>query len=274
VNGVIVEVPAMAGDGSHAAAAGPGVLSAALADVGSRPAVRRVSVPPFGADARAASIEVGRRLAAVVRDVAAEGKRPVVLAGSCHVALGVWAGVGAAGAGVVWIDAHADFNTPQSSASGFWPGMTLAALVGDHANDIWPALGGAPVARRHVVLFGTRSLAPLAEARRLADGGMTLVAWRGGRPEDDVERAVEQLRGRVERVYVHVDLDALDPAIGPGVVDTPVPGGLSATQLDALLKRVCRRFTVVAATIATYTPVKDHGSTLPVALSAMRRLVD
>ena len=269
----IVEVPAMAGDGSHPAAAGPAALSAALADAGCRPTVRRVWVPPFGGDAYAASVELGRRLVGEVHRIVARGERPLVLAGSCDVAPAMLAGIGDARAGVVWIDAHADFNTPESSVSGFWPGMTLAVVVGDCRQELWSALGWRPVAPEWVALIGARSLSPVEEARRLNASDIQVVRWRDGLPDDDVETALDLLRERVERVYLHLDLDALDPAVGSGVVDPPVPGGLSAEQLHDLLGHVCGRFAVAGVTIATYTPSNDDGSTLRVASSALQRLI-
>jgi arginase len=122
-------------------------------------------------------------------------------------------------AGLVWIDAHADFNTPASSVSGFWPGMTLAVLVGDCGQEVWSALRWRPLAAERVVLFGVRSLSPEAEARRLERSAMQVVRWQNGRAQRDVEDALDRLSQRVRRVYVHLDLDALDPAVGAGVVD-------------------------------------------------------
>ena len=270
----MIEVPAMAGDPSHAAADGPAMLAAALADAGCRLASGRVSVPPFGGDVRAASLAVCLRVAEHGRAIVAGASRPVVLAGSCDVAPGVLAGVRDDRCGVVWIDAHADFNTPSSSASGFWPGMTLAVVVGDCGEAVWSSLEWRPVVPQRVALFGVRSLSPAEEARRLERSAMHVVRWQDGLPQADVETTLDRLAGSVESVYVHLDLDVLDPAVGSGVVDPPVPGGLSPEQLAELLGHVRDRFTVVAATIATYTPSKDEGSTLPIAIAAIRRLID
>jgi arginase len=270
----LIEVPAMAGDPSHPAAAGPAVLTAALAGAGCRLGASRVSAPPFHGAVRSASIEVCRRTAELVRTTVARGLRPIVLAGSCDVAPGVLAGVRDAHCGVVWIDAHADFNTPSSSASGFWPGMTLAAVVGDCGEDLWAALDWRPVDPERVTLLGVRSLSPAAEARRLERSAVHVVRWQDGIAQADVATELDRLAVNVERVYVHVDLDALDPAVGLGVVDPPEPGGLSADQLVDLIGHIAQRFCVVGATIATYTPSKDDGSTLPIAIAAIRQLID
>jgi len=222
---------------------------------------------------RPASLEVNRRLAIVIREVVAEGDVPVVLAGSCDVAAGVLAGIRDDGVGVVWIDAHADFNTPASSISGFWPGMSLAVVVGDCGDEIWSELAWRGVAEERVALFGVRSLSPAAEVDRLTRSRLRVVPWRDQVPQGDPVAVLKKLAEEVERVYVHVDLDALNPSVGSGVVDEAVPGGLSPGQLADLLHRVVEGFTVVGATIATYTPANDDGSTLPVALHALRILV-
>jgi arginase len=267
----IVEVPAMAGDPSHGAAAGPAALTAALSGRGLRPPVRRVRVPPFAGDVRAASSEVVVRTAREVRAVVRQGARPLVLAGSCDVAPGVVAAIGDPGMGVVWIDAHADFNTPDSSVSGFWPGMSLAVLTGDCGESVWSALGRRPVPAARVALLGVRDLSPAAEAERVAASGMHVVGWRSGRPRRPVPAVLDRLDA--DRVYVHLDLDALDPLLGAGVVDPPVPGGLSAEQLTELLGLVRERFDLAGATIATYVPGRDDGRTLAAATTAIERLL-
>jgi arginase len=269
----IVEVPAMAGDPEHPAAEGPAALTAALAAAGHRLPVHRVAIPELHGEARAASIEVGRRVSDTVRAVVEAGRLPVVLAGSCDVATGVFAGAGDRDAGVVWIDAHADFNTPESSVSGFWPGMTLAALVGDCGEDLWSALGGHPVPPGRVALLGVRSLSPPEELRRLERSPLRVVGWRDGVPQGDAGAALDALAGDVGRVSVHLDLDALDPTIGSGVVDPPVPGGLSERQLLDLIDQIRARFAVIAATVSTYTPANDDGTTLRAAVAALRCLI-
>ena len=260
----------MAGDPSHAASAGPVALTCALRDAGHELEVRRVSVAPFGGDVRPASEEVGRRVAAQVRSAVSGGGRPLVLSGSCDVAPAVVAGLGAADLGVVWIDAHADFNTPESSASGFVPGMALAAVVGDWA---WSASGWQAVSAERVALMGVRSLSPAVERERLARSPVEVVEWRAGSPLRPPSDAIARLAERADRVYLHLDLDALDPEVASGVVDPVVPGGLTAEQLDEVLELVARRFPIAGATIATFAPTMDDGSTKAVALAAAERIL-
>jgi arginase family enzyme len=151
--------------------------------------------------------------------------------------------------------------------------MTLAVVVGDCGEDVWSAVGGEPVAPERVLLLGVRSLSPEEESQRLRQSPLRAVAWRDGRPEGDAYAAVESLREDARHVYLHLDLDALDPSIGKGVVDTPVAGGISSSQLNELLTAISDRLTLVAVTVATYTPAKDDGQTLPVAIDAIRWLI-
>lgn len=270
----IVEVPAMTGDPRHPAAAGPGAITAALRDDGVQLPAGRVSVRPPGGDVIADSVRAGAQLRELVAAVVVDGNVPLVLAGSCDVAPATLAGIGRAGVGVVWVDAHADFNTPQSSVSGFWPGMTLAVVVGDCGENVWSGLRWQPVVPKRVLLIGVRSLSPAEEALRLQRSDLRVAPWRDGLPQRDLDSELEALCREVDQVYLHLDLDALDPSVGTGVVDPPVPGGLSSSQLAELITQVQGRLKVVGATIATYTPANDDGRTLPIAIDAIRRLID
>jgi arginase len=218
------------------------------------------------------SIRLGTRVKEVVSAVVANGDVPLVLAGSCDVAPAVVAGLNRPGLGVIWLDAHADFNTPRSSVSGFWPGMALAVVVGDCGENVWSALGRGPVSAERVLLIGVRSLSPEEESRRLQQSALHVVPWRDGLPQRKLDAALAAFGRDVEDVYLHLDLDALDPSVGKGVVDPPVAGGLSGSQLADVITKVLERLTVAGATIATYTPDRDDGQTLAVAVDVIHRL--
>jgi arginase len=256
----------MLGDSRHPAADGPrryleGGAVELLRAQGhgvSMELVERTEPPPFP-DAPSASLAVNRALAAVVRRWVTAGSLPIVLAGSCDAALGVLAGFDHSRCGVVWIDAHADFNTPESSVSGFLPGMSAAVLAGHCHADLWAQAGdAAPIPEERIVMLGTRDLSPEAERERLEASAIRVVAWRDGEPRADVQAALDSLGARVEEVYLHVDNDALDPTVAPGIVDEPVPGGLSLEQLEGAVRAVADRFGIRAATLATYTPDRDQ----------------
>ncbi len=219
--------------------------------------VQAQSGAPLAGVSASMAVNHGVRLA--VRSVIGTAQLPIVLAGSCDAAIGVVAGLGRGRCGIVWIDAHADFNTPESSASGFFPGMSLAVVTGHCYRELWASLGGRPpVPEELVVLAGVRSLSPPAEARRLQDSAIHAIPWKQGRPQGDIVSVLERLAGQVDEVYLHIDNDALDPQTAPGIVDEPVPGGLSLPQMEDIIHAVTTRLPIAAATIATYTPARDQ----------------
>ena len=254
----LIAVPYMLGDPKHPAAEGPrwyleGGAEGRLTARGHRVTVERVERDEVG------PIAVSKALAPVVRRSVAAGRRPLVLAGSCDASLGVLAGFDHASCGVVWIDAHADFNTPESSVSGFFPGMSAAIITGHCHAELWSQAGNSiPIPEEHIVMVGTRELSPEAERERLERSRIHVVPWRDGLPHGDVEAALDEVARCVDEVYLHIDNDALDPAIAPGIVDHPAPGGLSLEQLEKTVRAVTARFRVRAATLATYTPERDE----------------
>jgi arginase len=255
----------MAGDGAHPVAAAPGHYVRAgaqslLAGRGITATQGRVqALSGVGAGVASASLAVNHGVRLAVRSAINLARLPIVLAGSCDAAIGVVAALGGGRCGIVWIDAHADFNTPQSSASGFFPGMSLAVVTGHCHRELWASLGGRPpVPEQLVVLAGVRSLSPPAEARRLQNSAIHAIPWKRGRPQGDIVSELEQLAGQVDEVYLHIDNDAFDPNTAPGVVDEPVPGGLSLAQMEDIVHAVTARLPIAAATIATYAPARDQ----------------
>jgi arginase len=269
----------MAGDGAHPASAGPrrcvAAAREALAARGVAFDSATVQVALGDADAASAPWRVNDGVASAVRRAVGADRLPIVLAGSCDAALGVLAGLPGPACGVVWLDAHGDFNTPESSVSGFFPGMALATVVGHCHGERWAQIGrAAPVAEAATALIGVRDLSPAAERRRLAASAVETVAWRSGRRRRDPIAALDALAERVDAVYLHIDLDAFDPAVAPGIVDEPVPGGLSLRDAELVVRGVLERFDVRAATLATYVPARDpDGMTLDLQLRLLELLV-
>jgi arginase len=259
----LIQVPYMAGDDRHGAAAGPAQLLEAgaqdlLTSMGIGVSVELVERGGPFRDTASSTAAVNERLAAVVGRAVAAGQLPLVLAGSCVACMGVLAGFDHSRCGVVWIDAHADFNTPDSTVTGFFPGMSAAVITGHCYRSYWARLGDStPIAESAVVMLGVRDLWPEAERERLEQSEIRVIEWRDGRPEGDVQSTLEELSRRVENVYLHVDLDALDPEVAPGIVDEPVPGGLSLGQAEEAIRATSERFRIRAATLATFTPKRD-----------------
>jgi arginase len=276
----LIEVPYMAGDDRHGGADGPRRLLEAGAErvVAARGVVASVERVDRGGpfrDTASSSAAVNRQLAAAVRRAVAADRLPCALAGSCAAAPGVLAGFPHEGCGAVWLDAHADFNTPESTASGFFPGMSAAIIAGHCYRDYWAGIGDAtPLAEESIAMLGVRDLSPPAEGDRLRRSGITVVPWQG-EAGGDVDAALDTVAARVREVYLHLDLDVLDPAVAPGVADEPVPGGMSLEAAGAVVRAAAARFRLRAATVATLTPERDRGDrTLRAALHLVGLIAD
>lgn len=96
------------------------------------------------------------------------------------------------------------------------------------------------------------------EQERLDRSAIQVIGWRDGAAESSVRASLDLLAGRVRDVYLHIDLDALDPTVAPGVVDEPVPGGLTVEQLEEGVYLVAERFHIRATTLATSNPQRDQ----------------
>jgi arginase len=228
----------------------------ALAGAGHQVEVVRVERQNGETNEVGASFEVVRRVADAVAEAAARGAFPLVLSGNCMSSVGIVAGLGR-DLGVVWLDAHADFNTPETSASGFADGMGLSILTGSS----WRALretipGYRAVPEANVVLVGIRDVDP-AERERLGTSQVQVVA-----PGEDFDAALERLAERVRDVHLHVDLDVLDPAEGRANAYA-APGGLTAADVEHLVGAVGARFSLRGAAVTAYDPAADSEERIP-----------
>lgn len=200
----------------------------------------------------------------------AAGFFPLILGGDCMTAIGVVAGLrDSVNTGVVWIDAHGDFNTPDTTLSGYLGGMPLACIVGRCLSDLRERSRMAvPVPERNVALLGVRDLDPLEEQALAASSVMLVRADDLERDPSALDRALQSL-GALSQVYVHVDIDALDPAEAPGV-DFPAPGGLTLPRLQEIVRKVAGMGNLAALTLAAVNPEKDRsGRTVAAAIDVV-----
>ena len=209
----------------------------------------------------ATGFELMRRTAEQCRQAVDSGEAPVVLAGNCAITVGVVAGVSAASGrrvGVLWLDAHGDFTTPETTGSGFLDGMGLAVLTG----RCWRRLAGAvpghrPVPEEAVVLVGARDFSAGEEAA-LDRSGVTRVGPAELTAGSAIlDEAVDRLAARADTVHLHVDLDVHDPSIAPAN-GYAAPGGLSAEQVRGVARTVAGRLPLCSATLAAYDPSFDQ----------------
>jgi arginase len=277
----LIEVPFHAGDDGHPSSRGPRRLLEAgaaqlFAERGVAVTVEHADRESPFRDTASSSAEVNRQVAALVRQAVVEARLPVILAGSCNSCLGVLAGFEHSRCGAIWLDAHADFNTPESTSSGFFAGMSAAVITGHCYRHYWAEIGdNTPLAENTVAMFGVRDLSPQAERERIERSAIQVVKWRNEQPDRDILATLDQLVRRVPEVYLHVDFDAFAPHLAPGIADEPIPGGLTLEQAETIIRATAERFRIRAVTLATYAPDRDHDeSTLRLALSLIDLLAD
>ncbi len=213
----------------------------------------RVDVPLGAGEGLGSGV---RRLSAVqaVRDRVAEalsGIPDVVVAigGDCGIDLAPVQHAQEAHPGdlaLVWLDAHADLNTPESSPSGAFHGMVLRAILGEG----FPSLAlDDPLPPTHVVLAGTRSLDE-AEAEWIAGHGIRMLPP-GELTPDSLVAAVESTGASA--VYLHIDLDVLDPGEFASL-GYPEPFGVSVATLLGSIRAVVARFDLAGAALCEFAP--------------------
>ena len=224
-----------------------------------------------------AAFRLNTLLAEVVREVARRGEFPLVLAGNCNSCLGTLAGLDAEGVGITWFDAHGDFNTPETSESGFFDGMALNIATGGS----WTAAargipGFTPVPQRTTALIGVRDLDP-SEVELLNASAVAVApndATRVGDIKEWLSPHLDAIGKHAESVYVHVDLDVLDRDDVPANEYSPA-GGLKPEELDQALATIGDRFTVLAAALTAYNPEVDgDGRAAGAALGVIERLAE
>ncbi|MEK6228333.1 MAG: arginase family protein [Actinomycetota bacterium] len=195
-------------------------------------------------DARGCLLEAGGQ----VEDAIGGGNVPVLLAAECSIALTTLSAVLAARpeARVLWLDAHADFNTPDSTPSGYLGGMALAGACGR-----WDAgLGREPISAERVVLAGVRDLDP-PEREALEGGPATVI---GASPVETLVAVKNALDGAP--VYVHLDLDVIDPESFPA--QFPAPDGLAPDKLYDVLEAVVGESEVVGLEVTAFEAPEDE----------------
>jgi arginase len=206
-----------------------------------------------------------RALAVRVRAAVDDGAFPLVLGGNCNASLGVVGGVGTDGLGVVWFDAHADFDTPEDNLSGFFDVMALSLLTGSAWQMQRATVCPAPVREEDVVLAAVRDVEPYQRARMEASA-MRLVPG----DLDGLEPALDALR--TSRVYLHLDLDALDAGEGRAN-EYASPGGPSLARYLEAVDAVFDRFDVAAVGLTSFNPVADTDGRARAAAHALIRRV-
>jgi arginase len=204
-----------------------------------------------------------------VERIMAQGHFPLVLGGDHSIAAGTVSGIAAFARrkgkklGVLWVDAHGDINTPESSPSGNIHGMPLAALLGFGPRQL-TAIGGtsAKVNPENVALVAIRSL-DAGEKSRLKETGVEVHTMsdidRHG-IHQVMTRALSQVADGTDFLHVSFDLDAVDPALAPGV-GTPVKGGLDYRESHVIMEVLHDSGLMTSLEMVEVNPILDQGNT-------------
>jgi arginase len=185
---------------------------------------------------------------------------PVIIGGDCLSAIGVCAGLrrclGQEAFGIAWFDAHGDFNTPETTLSGYLGGMPLASVCGYGLENLRQNAGlETPVDEEHVMILGVRDLdAPEKELLdRTAITCQSPVDLAAGK-----DRPAASIHfGAVKGVYLHLDIDCLDPQYAPGV-SFKTPNGISPQQVVAEVNSIRQYSPLAALTLSAINPALDQ----------------
>jgi len=202
------------------------------------------------------------RICAAARTV--ETKQVLVLGGECSETVGAMAGLAetfGGKPGMLWLDAHGDFNTPDTSPSGYIGGMCLALACGKGRGlDLGIGQAAPPLADERLVHVGSRALDPpevaafnsspakLFTAQQVKNTGAAEVA----------EEAARHLDNRSDWIACHLDVDVLDPELIPSV-NYPTPGGLTLEETSMIVRKLAATQKLRALEVAAYDPMKDRG---------------
>lgn len=187
------------------------------------------------------------------------GDAAIFMGGDHSMALGtIAAALARESLGVVWVDAHGDFNTPETTPSGNVHGMVVAALMGKCPPPL--VIGEHRLRPEQIVMIGIRDL-DAQERVTLAQSGIKVITMsdidKVGMA--DVVYAALRVLGNVSHIHVSFDMDSLDPSVAPGV-GTPVPGGLTYREAHLLMEMLADDGRVSSLDLVEVNPILDQGN--------------
>jgi arginase len=206
------------------------------------------------------------RLASEVAETIVRGHRPVSIVGDCCATIGFMAGLQRAGLDptLIWFDAHGDFNTWETTPSGFLGGMPLAMLVGRGEQRMPHAVGLRSVPEGQVILTDARDLDP--GERDLLESSDVL----------HLPRVSDLLTLPLSNrpLYIHFDVDVMDPSLIPAV-SYPAPGGPGLEDLKMVFENLARARMIAGVSVSTWNPDLDEdGRSQDLCMQVLNCLLD
>ncbi len=207
---------------------------------------------------------LNRLIAAEVRGALAAESAPLLMGGTCSHLIGILAGLqqhfgGTSRIGLVWLDAHGDFNTPRTSRSGMLGGMPVAVAAG-LCWPTWREGAGmlAPLPTNRIVMVDVRNLDP-EEAALIAATDVEIARFGDDFSTSSVTDAIDRLAERCDHLYLHVDADILDAAFQPNH-PTAEPGGPDVATVQAVIERAFATDKVRAFGVVSVNPDGAEGT--------------
>jgi len=202
-----------------------------------------------------------RALAAKVKAAVNAGCLPFIVGGDCSMLMGVVEGLRSLEMriGMVYMDAHGDFNTPETTPSGIIGGMDVAIAAGRGPKKLAAMFGHSPLLpEENIVLYGVRDLDPL-EAKALAESKVRVYQRekiRAQGAERTTGEILQYLESKCDCLYLHVDLDVLDESVF-SASGLPVPDGLSRGEFQSTLNGLAKRGKLCGVALAAFDAAKD-----------------
>lgn len=233
-------------------------LDQRLADKGFEIKVETIQLTVPHIEGLKAIADLNNSLGNNIRRDIADGYFPITLGGNCNTCLGTLAGFDEPKPGIIWFDAHGDFNTPEISPSGFFDGMCLAIATGQCYQDLIEQIDNmTPIQESHALHLGVRDLDP--EERKLLESTDVQIVTTAKMKAEGIRKSLlpslKKLRSIVQEFYLHIDIDVLDPLEAPGV-DYPTPDGLSLNELEQAIRVIGEQLQIKAVNLTAYNP--DH----------------
>ncbi len=187
------------------------------------------------------------------------GSIPLVLAGNCNASVGAAAGVGMNDLALFWLDGNADFNTPETTRSGFLDGMGLAMLNGRCWTNMLSGLSGFTAIPDHrLMLLGARDFDP-AEAEALSRTGIVRIEVEE-MSNGEAEAAIARMASLAQRAFIHLDVDVHDPVEAPANRYQPADGP-SISEVRHICCTIANTIPLAGITVASYDPAYDPSGT-------------
>ena len=221
--------------------------------------------------------ELYRSLAGQVAAARQSGHFPLILSGNCGASVGAIAGAGTERLGVIWFDAHGEFNTPETTASGFLDGMGLAIATGLCWKTLAASIPGfRPLPGPQILLVGGRDFDP-GEREQLEQAGVRVIdaaSVAQANMKQALQSAITDLQRSVDEIHLHIDLDSLNPMEAPANGFVTEDGGLSVSDLSEAITRIQEDLRITSLTVASFDPTYDpQGKTLRAALKLIRQAI-